>query len=124
MATRRWGLGGPLIFQPGCVAAHQAASHVFGEPILSLTQPHLIHEQTSKLTLRSRFSTAFLRRALAVLAGTMLAVVGMAIAPAAIAKDGTSDIHWVGTWSASPQAASSPVELKDQTIRQIVRVSI
>jgi len=54
----------------------------------------------------------------------MLAVVGMAIAPAAIAKDGTSDIHWVGTWSASPQAASSPVELKDQTIRQIVRVSI
>ena len=54
----------------------------------------------------------------------MLAIVGMAIAPATIAKDGTSDIHWVGTWSASPQAASSPVELKGQTIRQIVRVSI
>jgi lysophospholipase L1-like esterase len=54
----------------------------------------------------------------------MLAIVGMAVAPATMAKDGTSDVHWVGTWSASPQAASSPVELKGQTIRQIVRVSI
>ncbi len=54
----------------------------------------------------------------------MLAVVGIAMQPAAIAKDGTSANHWVGTWSASPQAAKSPVELKDQTIRQIVRVSI
>ena len=49
---------------------------------------------------------------------------GIAMQPAAIAKDGTTDTHWVGTWSASPQAASNPVELKDQTIRQIVRVSI
>lgn len=78
----------------------------------------------SKLTPRSGFSAAFLRRALVLLAGTMLAVVGIAMQPAAIAKDGTSDTHWVGTWSASPQAATSPVELKDQTIRQIVRVSI
>ncbi len=54
----------------------------------------------------------------------MLAIAGMVIAPATLAKDGTSDIHWVGTWSASPQAASSPVEFKGQTIRQIVRVSI
>lgn len=54
----------------------------------------------------------------------MLAIAGMAIAPATIAKDGTKDIHWVSTWSASPQAASSPVALKGQTIRQIVRVSI
>jgi hypothetical protein len=48
----------------------------------------------------------------------------MAIAPATIAQDGTRDIHWVGTWTASPQAASKPVEFKGQTIRQIVRVSI
>jgi len=54
----------------------------------------------------------------------MLAIVGMASAPATIAKDGTNDLHWVGTWSASPQAASNPVEFKAQTIRQIVRVSI
>ena len=78
----------------------------------------------SKLAHRSSFSVAFLRRALGVLAGTLLAVVSMANQPAAIAKGGTSGIHWVGTWSASPQAAKSPVALKDQTIRQIVRVSI
>jgi lysophospholipase L1-like esterase len=30
----------------------------------------------------------------------------------------------VGTWSASPQSASSPLEFKGQTIRQVVRVSI
>lgn len=54
----------------------------------------------------------------------MLAVLGNAVQPAAIVKVGTSDVHWVGTWSASPQAASNPVELEDQTIRQIVRVSI
>ena len=54
----------------------------------------------------------------------MLAIAGMAIAPATIANDGTVHIHWVGTWSASPQAAGSPSAIKGQTIRQIVRVSI
>jgi len=54
----------------------------------------------------------------------MLAIAGMAVAPATLANGGTKDSHWVGTWSASPQAASSPLELKGQTIRQIVRVSI
>jgi len=54
----------------------------------------------------------------------MLAIAGMAIVPAASARDGASDVRWVGTWTASPQAASAPVELKGQTIRQIVRVSI
>jgi lysophospholipase L1-like esterase len=54
----------------------------------------------------------------------MLGIAGMAVAPAAPAQDGTRRTHWVATWSASPQAASSPVEVKNQTIRQIVRVSI
>lgn len=112
---------GPRYSGPG---AQQAVFPVFGEAILSLTQPQAIHGRTSKLTLRPGLSTAVLPRALAVLATTMLAIVGMAIAPATIAKEGASDIHWVGTWSASPQAASSPVEFKGQTIRQIVRVSI
>jgi lysophospholipase L1-like esterase len=65
-----------------------------------------------------------LRRALAAVAATMLAVAGLIFAPAAVAKGGASDVHWVGTWIASPQAASNPVEFKGQTIRQIVRVSI
>ncbi len=32
--------------------------------------------------------------------------------------------RWVGTWSASPQAAASPVQLNGQTLRQIVRTSV
>ena len=64
------------------------------------------------------------RRPLAVLAGMMLAIAAMAMAPAIMAKDGSNAGHWVGTWSASPQAASRPVELNGQTIRQIVHVSI
>ena len=64
------------------------------------------------------------RSALLVLAGTMLAVAGMAIAPATMAKDGSDAGHWVGTWNASPQAAWHPLELNGQTIRQIVHVSI
>ena len=54
----------------------------------------------------------------------MLAIAGMAIAPATIAKDRTGDIHWVGTWTASPQAAYRPLDLSRQTIREIVHVSI
>jgi lysophospholipase L1-like esterase len=69
-------------------------------------------------------SSLVLRRALAVLAGAILAIAGMAIAPATHAQDGTRKIHWVGTWGASPQTASNPVAIKNQTIRQIVRVSI
>ena len=76
---------------------------------MSLTQPHPIHEQTSKLTLHSGFSTAVLRRAPAVLAGTMLAIVGMAIAPATIAKDGQmTSTGWVhGVQARRPQAVPS-----------------
>ena len=54
----------------------------------------------------------------------MLATAGMAIAPATMAKDGSSAGHWVGTWNASPQAAWHPLELNGQTVRQIVHVSI
>jgi len=78
----------------------------------------------SKFAICSRYSTAVSRRQLAVLAGTVLVIAAMAIAPATMAKDGSDAGHWVGTWSASPQAASGPVELKGQTIRQIVHVSI
>jgi len=41
--------------------------------------------------------------------------------------EASSTIHWVGTWSASPQPPSSrlpPVNLDDQTLRQIVHISI
>ncbi|MCC7327867.1 MAG: SGNH/GDSL hydrolase family protein [Burkholderiales bacterium] len=60
------------------------------------------------------------------LAATMLAIAGITFAtvPTATAKDASDAGHWVGTWSASPQAAFNPVELKGQSVRQIVRVSI
>jgi hypothetical protein len=57
-------------------------------------------------------------------AGTLIAIAGVAIAPASMAKDGSDAGHWVGTWNASPQAAWHPVEFNGQTIRQIVHVSI
>ena len=89
---------------------------------MSLKQPHPIWEQTSDRTLRSSLSTEVLRWW--VIAGTMLAILGMAVASAANAADAARKINWVGTWSASPQAASSPVAINNQTIRQIVRVSL
>jgi lysophospholipase L1-like esterase len=91
---------------------------------LSLAPPHPIRDKKSKLAIYSRYSTAVSRRLLTVLAGTMLVISGMAIAPATGAKDGSDAGHWVGTWNASPQSASHPVELSGQTIRQIVHVSI
>jgi len=54
----------------------------------------------------------------------MLAIAGMAIATAGVGKDVSDANRWVGTWNASPQAASQPVELNSQTIRQIVHVSV
>ncbi len=58
------------------------------------------------------------------LAATVLAVAGIAFATAPAARDASDAGHWVGTWSASPQAAFNPVELKHQSVRQIVHVSI
>jgi lysophospholipase L1-like esterase len=54
----------------------------------------------------------------------MLAIAAMAIAPAGTAKSGSHTDHWVGTWSASPQAASHLVKLNGQTIREVVHLSI
>ena len=72
----------------------------------------------------SGYSSAAPRLRLAAIAATILAIAGMAIAPATSAKDASSAGHWVGTWSASPQAAYHPLELNGQTVRQTVHVSI
>lgn len=96
----------------------------YGEAILSLTPPHPIRDKKSKFEICSRYAIAVSRRSLAVIAATMLAIAGMAIAPLTLARDGSTAGQWVGTWSASPQAAFRPVEFNGQTIRQIVHVSI
>ena len=69
-------------------------------------------------------ATAVSQRHMVFLARAMLTLACIAIAPATLAKDGSNGSHWVGTWNASPQAASVPREINGQTIRQIVRVSI
>ena len=64
------------------------------------------------------------RLRLVTLAVTILAIAALAGAPATLAKDTRNAGNWVGTWSASPQAASRPLELNGQTVRQTVHVSI
>ena len=75
-------------------------------------------------TTEARLMIARAARSFAVLAGTLLAVAAIGIAPATMAGEARGAGHWVGTWSASPQEASHPVELNGQTIRQVVHVSI
>lgn len=90
---------------------------------MSLTSLLPKRERQSILAICFRHSTSF-PRLLTVLAGTMLVIAGMAIAPAIMAKDRSDAGRWVGTWNASPQAAWYPLELNGQTIRQIAHVSI
>jgi len=59
-----------------------------------------------------------------------LAVAGLAAPYAARAEDDSRDAHWVGTWSASPQAPNLvgipilPAGFTNQTLREIVHTSI
>ena len=64
------------------------------------------------------------RRAVATAAASVLALAAIVLAPAVIAKNRHDDVHWVGTWSASPQAASAPIQINGQTVRQIVHTSL
>ena len=78
----------------------------------------------AKLAMRPLINTRVLSRSHATIAATMLAVAGIAFVPAAGAKDLHDEDHWVGTWSASPQAAGTPVQINGQTVREIVHTSI
>jgi len=84
-----------------------------------------IPDQKSRFAIFSfTYSTALPRRRFAVLAGTMLAIVCVAFAPAGMARDGSNAGHWVGTWSASPQGAGHPIKLNGQTVREFVHLSV
>ena len=41
-----------------------------------------------------------------------------------VAAEHRENGRWVGTWSASPHAAASPVQINGQTLRQLVRTSV
>jgi len=83
-----------------------------------------MREKSAEIAIYPANSSAASRRLLSVFTGTFLAVAGIGIAPATLAKDGSDAGNWVGTWSASPQAAWNPVEVSGQTIREIVHVSV
>jgi lysophospholipase L1-like esterase len=85
---------------------------------MSEAQKNWRHGRNAKLAIWSRLYTAVGRRSLIILAGILLANAGIAYA------DGNKNDKWVGTWSASPQAASSPLQINGQTIRQVVHTSI
>lgn len=90
----------------------------------SLTQLLSTLGSKAKLAMWPAVDTHFRRRSLATVAATILAVAGMAFGPSALAKDGHDEDHWVGTWSASPQIASTPTLINGQTLREIVHTSI
>ena len=91
---------------------------------MALKPTHPIHDKRSRFAICSRYSTAVFQLPLTALAATFLGIAGIAIAPLTFAKDGSNAGYWVGTWSASPQAAFRPIEINGQTVRQIVHVSI
>ena len=53
-----------------------------------------------------------------------LVLAAIVLGPTAIAYDRDHDGRWVVMWTASPQPASSPLVIDDQTLRQVVHVSI
>lgn len=66
---------------------------------------------------------AVLKGAAAAMFATLLGVASLAQAASADGDDNAP--RWVGTWTASPQAAEPPAAtLQDQTVRQIVRTSV
>jgi lysophospholipase L1-like esterase len=64
------------------------------------------------------------RRPLATAAAALLVLAGIALVPVAMAQDRHDGGHWVGTWSASPQAIAAPILINAQTVRQIVHTSL
>lgn len=56
--------------------------------------------------------------------GLLLLTAVLFAQPLLLAVERQQGRAWVGTWTASPQAASSPLQVNGQTLRQIVRTSI
>ncbi len=56
--------------------------------------------------------------------GLLLLTTVLLAHPGMLATERHVGDDWVGTWTASPQAASTPLQINGQTLRQIVRTSI
>ena len=101
-----------------------AACHCDGEAIVSPATHYPECKPTSAFTAHVLRLPTSRWGALAAIAATMLALAGLGMAPATSAKGPDVAGHWSGTWAASPQVASVPLELSGQTLREIVHTSI
>jgi lysophospholipase L1-like esterase len=63
-------------------------------------------------------------RSLARAAAISLTAAVLLVRPAAVETERHHDRGWVGTWTASPQPASSPLAINGQTLRQIAHTSM
>jgi hypothetical protein len=79
---------------------------------------HLVKETTMNSVIRTR-------RPPSMAAATVLVLVALILflTPLGMAKDKNQG-RWVGTWSASPQAADAPIQINGQTVRQVVHTSV
>jgi lysophospholipase L1-like esterase len=64
------------------------------------------------------------RRSLGAVASISVVIATIALTPTVIAGDRHDAGHWVGTWSASPQAVAAPIQINGQTVRQIAHTSL
>ncbi len=64
------------------------------------------------------------RRSVARALAFLLIAAVLLVHPIVLATERHGDRGWVGTWTASPQRASSPLQINGQTLRQIVHTSI
>ena len=63
-------------------------------------------------------------RARATATAMLLALAAASLTPGVTATDQPDVTRWVGTWSASPEAANAPLHFNAQTIRQVVHSSL
>jgi len=64
------------------------------------------------------------RRSLRTVAARVLALLAFVLTTSVIPTAQHDDVHWVGTWAASPQAVAAPIQIDGQTVRQVVHVSL
>jgi lysophospholipase L1-like esterase len=65
-----------------------------------------------------------LRRWRATAAAGLLVLAAVVLTASGVAAERRDEVQWVGTWSASPQAAAAPIQINGQTVRQIVHTSL
>jgi lysophospholipase L1-like esterase len=63
-------------------------------------------------------------RSLATAAASVLALSAIVFTMSVVATERRDDAYWVASWSASPQASRTPIQINEQTVRQIAHLSL